>query len=278
MISESILNDMKKLGFSAYEVKAYMSLLEQYPINGYGLSKASGVPRSRIYEVLKSLEEKQVVFEQQDGDATLYYPLEPNLLIRKLREDLDAVLQRVDQMATSQFNRTKEDQRMIVIKDREKILSFLKLLLGESKTRIALSIWEEEISELLEPLQEAESRGIKIRGIYFGKTLPFSTMTAHRRVDRYLVEKKERHISVVLDGEQVISGVISRGADSRVTWIKDPGFVAISEDYISHDIMINQYSETLAGDEKDAFERYSDLSRKEYYDYSDEEFETFFEK
>ena len=278
MISESILNDMKKLGFSAYEVKAYMSLLEQYPINGYGLSKASGVPRSRIYEVLKSLEEKQVVFEQQDGDATLYYPLEPNLLIRKLREDLDAVLQRVDQMATSQFNRTKEDQRMIVIKDREKILSFLKLLLGESKTRIALSIWEEEISELLEPLQEAESRGIKIRGIYFGKTLPFSTMTAHRRVDRYLVEKKERHISVVLDGEQVISGVISRGADSRVTWIKDPGFVAISEDYISHDIMINQYSETLAGDEKDAFERYSDLSRKEYYDYSDEEFETFFAK
>ncbi len=278
MISESILNDMKKLGFSAYEVKAYMSLLEQYPINGYGLSKASGIPRSRIYEVLKSLEEKQVVFEQQDGDATLYYPLEPTLLIRKLREDLTAVIQRVDQMATSQFNRTKEDQRMIMIKDREKILGFLKLLLGESKTRIALSIWEEEISELLEPLQEAESRGIKIRGIYFGKTLPFSTMTAHRRVDRYLVEKKERHISVVLDDEQVISGVISRGADSRVTWIKDPGFVAISEDYISHDIMINQYSETLAGDEKDAFESYSDLSRKEYYDYSDEEFETFFEK
>jgi sugar-specific transcriptional regulator TrmB len=278
MISESIINDMKKLGFSAYEVKAYMSLLEQYPINGYGLSKASGIPRSRIYEVLKSLEEKQVVFEQQDGDATLYYPLEPNLLIRKLREDLGAVLQRVDQMASSQFNRTKEDQRMIVIKDREKILSFLKLLLGESKTRIALSIWEEEISELLEPLQEAESRGIKIRGIYFGKTLPFSTMTAHRRVDRYLVEKKERHISVVLDGEQVISGVISRGADSRVTWIKDPGFVAISEDYISHDIMINQYSETLQGEDKDAFERYSDLSRKDYYDYSDEESETFFEK
>lgn len=278
MISESIINDMKKLGFSAYEVKAYMSLLEQYPINGYGLSKESGIPRSRIYEVLKSLEEKQVVFEQQDGDATLYYPLEPNLLIRKLREDLTAVIQRVDQMATSQFNRTKEDQRMIVIKDREKILSFLKLLLGESKTRIALSIWEEEISELLEPLQEAESRGIKIRGIYFGKALPFSTMTAHRRVDRYLVEKKERHISVVLDGEQVISGVISRGVDSRVTWIKDPGFVAISEDYISHDIMINQYSATLQGENKDAFERYSDLSRKDYYDYSDEEFETFFEK
>lgn len=278
MISETLLNDMKRLGFSPYEVKAYMSLLEQYPINGYGLSKASGIPRSRIYEVLKSLEEKQAVFEQQDGDATLYYPLEPNLLIRKLRHEMEEALHHVDQVATQHFNRTKEDQRMIVIKDRAKILDFLKLLIGEAKSRIALSIWEEEIDELLEPLKSAESRGVKIRGIYFGHSLPFATMTIHRRIERYLMEKKERHISVVLDGQQVIWGVISRGTDSRVTWIKDPGFVEMSEDYISHDIMINRYSETLSGEKEDEFERFSDLARKEYYDYSDDEFDQFFEK
>lgn len=278
MISESILNDMKKLGFSPYEVKAYMSLLEQYPINGYGLSKASGIPRSRIYEVLKSLEEKQAVFEQQDGDATLYYPLEPNLLIRKLRQEIEEALRHVDQVASRHFNRTKEDQRMIVIKDRTKILELLKLLIGEAKSRIALSIWEEEVAELLEPLKAAEARGVKIRGIYFGHKLPFASMTSHRRIERYLIEKKERHISVVLDSQQVIWGVISRGADCRVTWIKDPGFVEMSEDYISHDIMVNRYAETLTGEEKAIFERFSDHTRKEYYDYSDEEFDQFFEK
>lgn len=278
MISETILNDMKKLGFSPYEVKAYMSLLEQYPINGYGLSKASGIPRSRIYEVLKSLEEKQAVFEQQDGDATLYYPLEPSLLIRKLRQEMEDALRHVDQVASRHFNRTKEDQRMIVIKDRKKILEFLKLLIGEAKSRIALSIWEEEVVELLEPLKSAESRGVKIRGIYFGHSLPFASMTSHRRIERYLIEKKERHISVVLDGQQVIWGVISRGVDCRVTWIKDPGFVEMSEDYISHDIMVNRYAETLTGEEKARFERFSDHARKEYYDYSDHEFDQFFEK
>jgi len=278
MIGETILNDMKKLGFSPYEVKAYMSLLEQYPINGYGLSKASGIPRSRIYEVLKSLEEKQAVFEQQDGDATLYYPLEPSLLIRKLRQEMEDALRHVDQVASRHFNRTKEDQRMIVIKDRKKILEFLKLLIGEAKSRIALSIWEEEVVELLEPLKSAESRGVKIRGIYFGHSLPFASMTSHRRIERYLIEKKERHISVVLDGQQVIWGVISRGVDCRVTWIKDPGFVEMSEDYISHDIMVNRYAETLTGEEKARFERFSDHARKEYYDYSDHEFDQFFEK
>ncbi|BES64268.1 TrmB family transcriptional regulator [Gottschalkiaceae bacterium SANA] len=271
MINESIINDMKKLGFSAYEVKAYMSLLQQYPVNGYGLSKKSGIPRSRIYEVLNSLEEKQVVFKQEDGDALIYYPLEPKLLIRKLREDLNEIIGRVDQMASSQLNRNRDDQRMIVIKDRQKIIKLLKLLISEAQSRIALSIWDEEIMELMEPLKEAKARGIQIRGIYFGTTLPFSTMTAHRRIDRYLLEKKERHLSVILDGQQVISGVISRGADSRVTWIKDPGFVEMSEDYISHDIMINQYAETLRGQAKNNFETFSDSSRKEYFEYKDEE-------
>jgi sugar-specific transcriptional regulator TrmB len=277
-MNEALINDMKKLGFSAYEVKAYMGLLETYPVNGYSLSKSSGIPRSRIYEVLNSLTDKQVVFEQQEGDSTLYYPLEPKLLIAKLRADLEEALDHVDQVATAHFNRTQEDQRMIVIKDRAKILAFLKPMLAEAKSRIALSIWDEEIQELMVPLKAAESRGIKIRGIYFGRNLPFSTMTAHRRVDRYLMEKKERHLSVVVDGQEVVWGVISRGADSRVTWIKDPGFVEMSEDYISHDIMVNQYAETLSGKKSVEFERFSDLARKEYYDYSDEEFEKFFEK
>jgi sugar-specific transcriptional regulator TrmB len=272
MINESVIHDMKKLGFSAYEVKAYMSLLEQYPVNGYGLSKESGIPRSRIYEVLNSLEEKQVVFKQQDGDALVYYPLEPKLLIRKLREELNEIIERVDQIANSQFNRNRDDQRMIVIKDREKIINLLKLLINEAQSRIALSIWEEEIEELMEPLREAENRDIQIRGIYFGTSIPFSTMTTHRRIDRYLLEKKERHISVILDGEQVIWGVISRGSNSSVTWIKDPGFVEMSEDYISHDIIINQYAETLHGEAKNNFETFSDFSRKKYFEYSDEEF------
>ncbi len=40
-----------------------MSLLEKHPLNGYGLSKVSGIPRSRIYDVLQNLEDKQIVFK-----------------------------------------------------------------------------------------------------------------------------------------------------------------------------------------------------------------------
>ena len=36
--SDKITQDMKTLGFSAYECKAYLALLEDFPVNGYALS------------------------------------------------------------------------------------------------------------------------------------------------------------------------------------------------------------------------------------------------
>ena len=46
-----IMNNMKQLGFSEYECKAYLKLLEIFPLTGYTLSKNLGVPRSRIYVI-----------------------------------------------------------------------------------------------------------------------------------------------------------------------------------------------------------------------------------
>ena len=63
-----ILKDMKQLGFSEYECKAYLTLLEQFPLTGYSLSKKSGIPRSRIYDVLESLAGKQMVLVQEQGE------------------------------------------------------------------------------------------------------------------------------------------------------------------------------------------------------------------
>ncbi len=80
-----IINDMKKLGFSEYECKAYLKLLEDFPLNGYTLSQKSGIPRSRIYEVLKNLMEKQMVFEQIREKNKLYYPLDPDVFINKAK-------------------------------------------------------------------------------------------------------------------------------------------------------------------------------------------------
>ncbi len=271
---KSIIEDMKQLGFSEYEIKAYLSLLEGYPVNGYVLSKSSGVPRSRIYEVLSSLEDKRIVFREVKDDGNIYYPLEPELLIEKLRKDMTKILSHVEKYTHELYAAKKEDQRMIAITGYDEIIAFVELLIEKAKKRIAVSIWETEADLLSKALLEAKGRGVSIKGIYFGRNAPVEGLVYHRRIKRYLVEKKERHINIIIDGEQVVSGVISRGTESRVSWIKDSGFVEMSEDFISHDVMINAYSSKISGEEKAAFERFSDESRRDYFEYSKEAFDS----
>ncbi|MCP4720751.1 MAG: TrmB family transcriptional regulator, partial [Desulfobacteraceae bacterium] len=77
---------LKDLGFSQYEAACYMALAGNHPINGSQLSKKSGIARSRIYDVLRSLISKGYVIEVNTGQ---YAPLPSDELIRRLKRGFD---------------------------------------------------------------------------------------------------------------------------------------------------------------------------------------------
>jgi len=267
-----IIEDLKKLGLNEYESKAYLKLLEYYPVNGYTLSKNSGIPRSRIYEVLESLKKKQLVLEQSDGKGMLYQPLEPRLLITRMKENYQGILNRVDQYTTEVYSEKQIDNKLVVIKGRNQVIDFLRYRILQAEKRIAVSIWDEEINELSEPLEKALKRGVVLRGILFGKNNRFDDLVIHRRISRYLSEKKERHMIVAIDGLHVIYGIISRGENSQVSWTTDRCLVGMSEDNIVHDVMANRYSNHLTENKRKEYEDYFDVVRKDFFGFSTEEF------
>ena len=273
--SQQITNDMKKLGFSQYECRAYLALLEEYPQNGYTLSKNSGIPRSRIYEVLKNLIAKQMVFEQAQEKNKQYYPVEPDIFIKKLKQSYDDVFSNISQYTGKLYKQQKLEDKLVVIKGRENIISFLNLLIKGAQKRIALSIWDEEICELTPELDLAIKRGVMIRGIYFGQSNPYEDLVPHRRIERYMAEKKQRYVSVIIDNEHAISGVESKGESSKVPWTRDEGFIEISEDYIAHDLIVNLYSASLDEKEYQAYETFADNVHNHYFHYTNEEFKTY---
>ncbi|NOX32780.1 MAG: TrmB family transcriptional regulator [Deltaproteobacteria bacterium] len=270
-----IMNDMKKLGFSEYECKAYLKLLEDFPLNGYALSKNSGVPRSRIYEVLENLIDKQMVFEQACEKNKLYYPVEPDIFIKKLKIRYEEVFSNISKFAEKLYKEKQQDDKLVVIKGRPNIISFLNLLIKGAQKRIAISIWEEEIKDLTLELGAALQRGVILRGIYFGENLPYDTLVPHRRIKRYMAEKKQRFLSIIIDNAHAVSGIVSRGEKSKVTWTRDEGFIEISEDYIAHDLVVNLYSASLEGKAYTRFEDFADSVHNHYFHYSDEEFKTY---
>ncbi|MCT4593682.1 MAG: hypothetical protein N4A57_05370 [Anaeromicrobium sp.] len=261
-----LIEEMKQLGLNKYEAKAYLKLLEEWPVNGYTLSKNSGVPRSRIYEVLDGLTKKQLVFEKTTENGTVYYPLEPDMLVKKLKKNYESIIEHVEKETKQLFVKSKEQYDSKVITGRKNIFQFIGLLLEKARERIDISIWQEEYKDLEEYFNRAIDGGIKIKGIYFGYDNKLKDVLIHRRLETYLKEKDERYIIIIIDKKEAITGIISRGEESQVTWTNDFGVIDIMEDYIVHDLMINVYSNVLSQKERTKYELAMDQVRKDFFE------------
>ncbi len=274
-MDEKMMEEMKTLGFSAYESRAYLTLLEEFPVNGYALSKASGIPRSRIYEVLKNLISKQMVFEETQGKNRVYTPMEPEIFIKKLRARYNKTFDELAQYAGTLYREPKQDDKLVVIQGRENIISFLQVLIKGARERVAVSIWDEELNALTDEFDDALDRGVKLRGIYFGTAQVYEDLVPHRRIKRYMAEKKERYLIVIIDHSHVVSGIVSRGEASKVTWSRDEGFIEVSEDYIAHDLVVNLYSASLDQDAYRKFEAFADSVHDHFFHYTEADLDTY---
>lgn len=176
------------------ECKAYFMLLESFPLTGYTLSKNSGVPRCRIYDVLESLLNKQMIFVQEEEKNKLYYPMEPDILINKFRTHYENLFSKIFQFAGSIYKGKKQNEKVVVIKGLQNIMNFVNILIKGAEKRIAMSIWEEELDDITSELNKAIKRDVALKGIYFGGETSYESLVPHRRSKRHLLAKKERYI------------------------------------------------------------------------------------
>jgi sugar-specific transcriptional regulator TrmB len=70
-----IISELTRLGLSEYEAKAYLALIHENPATAYETGKASGIPTSKVYEVLKKLVEKGIASIVDEGRTKQYIPL-----------------------------------------------------------------------------------------------------------------------------------------------------------------------------------------------------------
>jgi sugar-specific transcriptional regulator TrmB len=78
---------LRDLGLSEYEARAYRSLLRTGATTAKELSRASDVPMGRIYDVLNSLEQHNLVRSQAASRPKKYVAVEPDTALDRLLEN-----------------------------------------------------------------------------------------------------------------------------------------------------------------------------------------------
>jgi len=78
---------LRDLGLSEYEARAYRALLTTGPTTAKELSQVSDVPMGRIYDVLNSIEQYNLVRSQSASRPKKYVAVEPETALDRLLQD-----------------------------------------------------------------------------------------------------------------------------------------------------------------------------------------------
>ncbi|MCK5286682.1 MAG: TrmB family transcriptional regulator [Thermodesulfovibrionia bacterium] len=231
------ISKLTQLGLSEYEAKAYTALLKENPLTAYEIAKISGVPSSKVYEVIKKLETRHMVQSIHGERSRMYIPISPDEFVENFRAAVEDSLQAVKRELKS-FKSGLDTTYTWHIKDYENLILKAKRMLDTSQQTILLSIWPAEITVLSKSVSNAEGRGVKIAIVHYGATnIKFGQVYRHPVEDTIFFQRGARGFTLVADSKEVLAGKI-KDNETEAIWSMNESFVLMAEDYIKHDIYV----------------------------------------
>jgi sugar-specific transcriptional regulator TrmB len=234
----NIVNLMAELGFSEYEAKTYMSLLQENPVTAYEAAKNGGLPTAKIYQVMAKLLDKGVVLELVESGKKRYVPMEPDEFIARQKVRMNRNLSSLKRA----MEKTKRETNVSYIwnlSDRTDFLNQAEMMIRRAENSILISLWNEELLALSSCLKDKTDQGLDLSVVLFGSgETDLKNVFHHPIADTLQSEKGGRNFSLVFDSNQAMAATIIDEDRIEGAWSSNRGFVTVTEDYIKHDIYI----------------------------------------
>ncbi len=229
---------LEKLGLSAVEAQVYFALVcSGGTLGASAVATATGVPRTNVYPVLKSLVDKGIV-EAEEGYGSRFTAVRPKealpSLIVRAREDLfqsetlaRELVEHLESLAEPQEN-NGESEVIQVLRDPRVINERFERLQREARHQVDGFVKHPifEASNLAE--LEALRRGVRYRFLYEQavidapnyKSLLSQWIAAGEEARVYPGELP--HKLIIFDGESILLPLVTPGRPTRTLFIQHP--------------------------------------------------------
>lgn len=235
---EKAVSLLKSLNFSESESKVYLTLLQNNPMTGYEASKQSGVPRSKVYNILESLRDKGAVLVSKQTDPVNYSAVDIQEVIDNFKYQMNDRLSDVSE-ELERFNHKIESTELWSLKGYENVFNRCRRLIQEAKSTVLLQVWEEDLPLIYDELKQFEARSGNLVVILYSKNKNYDVdlkhVYAHGFEEAMLEENRGcRWINLVVDDEALIFGHIEP-KNVEVLWTKAPSMVFLAKENVRHD-------------------------------------------
>lgn len=235
---KAIVTDLVSLGLTEYQAKIYVALLECQPATAYEAAVHSGVPTSRVYQVITQLEEDRLVKRVKNKKRTLYAAVESSKLVKRQRGRYTGLLDRLEKNL-SEKEAAPVLQPVWNLRDYQECIETSSRIIRSAQNRLLISLWRAEASLLAGELTAADERGVRVAIIHFGEPhISMGRVFEHPISQTLAEEKGGRTLTVTADGTEALTSTITAGNSVEGSWGTGSGLVTLAEDYIRHDIYI----------------------------------------
>jgi sugar-specific transcriptional regulator TrmB len=161
LVQKELINKIKDyFDLNVYETKVWLALLGKGVASAGEIAEVSGVPRSRTYDVLESLEKKGFAIVKL-GKPVKYLGVKPKMILEKLKNNVrkdaeERVVTLSNIKETEEFgkleeiyregiNPVKRDDLSAALRGKSNISSYLKDVLDNAKKEVIICLSAEEL-------------------------------------------------------------------------------------------------------------------------------------
>ncbi len=252
-ISDKTKRSLEKIGLTSYEIRTFTSLLTDGELTASDLSQKSGVPYSKIYEVLGTLEEKGWI-GSDNSRPTQYFAKSPSsglvttkqYLVSDFSKNHNTILSEL--VPLYEKSGTSEKPDIWVLSGAVNITTKILEMVESCRNEVMIAIPEagQELVKLALPkLRLLHDKGVEITLLTSDK-MDKGSLTAIKRVATVKIKKGLFGGGIVADKRYV---VILLGPDRGEA--KSSEIVAIWADHAGLAVFAREYFEYLLKDSRE---------------------------
>jgi len=245
-ISDKTKKSLEKIGLTSYEIKSYGTLLKEGEITASEISEKSGVPYSKIYEVLSTLEEKGWL-GSDNSRPTKYFAKSPTTALDTTQQNAENEFLKNKSVIltelTSVYEKsgTSEKPDIWVISGAMNIVAKIMELVDNCRSEVLIAIpqaGEEIVKQALPKLRHLNEKGVKIT-ILTSDKLDKESVKAISRIAKIKIKSglfgggiiSDKRYVVILMGPE-ISG--SKTTDIVAIWADHAGLAGFAKEYFEY--------------------------------------------
>jgi sugar-specific transcriptional regulator TrmB len=157
------------LGFTEIEAAAYTFLLRESPATGYRVAQGIGRTVANCYKALESLEIRGAVMSEE-SETRNYRSVPPDELLRGLEKVFVKHREQVAQLLARVDRRDLRDDRVYQLRTPSQVYERCRAILDSACHIVLLDVFAEPLAELLESVELAIMRGVKVAVMVYEPT------------------------------------------------------------------------------------------------------------